>query len=226
MPVLCDDDHPMIYPAKIINNDRMFLGKNRPTGYRWACTSLMLLLHRFNEGATRRVAPVGVAAAAPAAAAAPLLMLFVVALLLLSWFVLLLLFLLLPLRGDGSSWPAPPPRSPLPPPPPPPFSPAPPHANGSKTGARPSPGGPNMLACGRFPPSMGERMPPPPPPNSANRRQVPFQGSRGVRLSFNYWVGSATSNQVWSGLAWPDLIYFCFVYLFACFAFMFRVYAQ
>lgn len=33
-------------------------------------------------------------------------------------------------------------------------------------------------------------------PDARNPRQVAFQGSRGVALSFNYWVGQALSNQV------------------------------
>ncbi|CAM9237230.1 unnamed protein product [Scytosiphon promiscuus] len=72
-------------------------------------------------------------------------------------------------------------------PPPSPFSPPapPPHANGHGRGGGAAPW----------------NAPPPPPqlpplPHGANRRQVSFQGSRGVTLSFNYWVGRALSNQV------------------------------
>eukprot|EP00903_Cladosiphon_okamuranus_P009129 g8722.t1 len=81
--------------------------------------------------------------------------------------------------------------SPPAPPTPSPFSPpTTPHANGRGTS-----GG------GQFGPAAAaswETSQPqaPPLPHGANRRQLSFQGSRGVALSFNYWVGRALSNQV------------------------------
>eukprot|EP00752_Nemacystus_decipiens_P005224 g4742.t2 len=76
------------------------------------------------------------------------------------------------------------------PPPFPPFSPpTTPHANGRG----PASGGQfGTPAASLETPQLQS----PPLPHGANRRQVSFQGSRGVTLSFNYWVGRALSNQV------------------------------
>lgn len=89
-----------------------------------------------------------------------------------------------------------------------PCTPRPPVVDGNKYADRsvksPRDGG------GRTSEARQASSPPPPPssprgllpplaslPDARNPRQVAFQGSRGVTLSFNYWVGQALSNQVW-----------------------------
>ena len=83
--------------------------------------------------------------------------------------------------GGRSSFSSPPP------PPPSPFSPpSTPHADGR-----------GAASGSQFaPPAASWETSQPPLPHGSNRRQVSFQGSRGVTLSFNYWVGRALSNQV------------------------------
>ncbi|CAN0257470.1 unnamed protein product [Ectocarpus sp. 12 AP-2014] len=89
----------------------------------------------------------------------------------------------IPGGGDRSSFVSPPPPSPFSPPGTPP-------ANGGG-------GGQFSSTPAQWETPQPQAPPPAPPlPHGANRRQVSYQGSRGVTLSFNYWVGRALSNQV------------------------------
>lgn len=89
----------------------------------------------------------------------------------------------IPGGGDRSSFTSPPPPSPFSPP-------GTPHANGRG-------GGQSSPTPAQWETPQPQAPPPAPPlPHGANRRQVSYQGSRGVTLSFNYWVGRALSNQV------------------------------